>query len=352
MGMREQTRRITFLCVIAFGACALLAQTDPPPVAIKVEIVNAQAGKKPAAAKNAVDASNIVIWLTRLGPGTGTNASPAPSRPMPHIVQTNKSFDPHVLVVQTGAAVQFPNKDPFLHNVFSLFDGKRFDLGFYEAGSSKTVHFDRTGISFLFCNIHPEMSAAVVSVDTPYFGISDQSGRISIANVPDALFFGFTRSRFPETLLRGGLGWRLELLNTEQSHTRKPRIFLYTQSCHSHFQQQFHGFHMSADEQRHMPSARAQQPVFRLDQRDFVRREVQCFVAFDEIAALAQVPPLILVLGPHLMRRKRSPAGGDIFSAAEVDLAGGIEGRNRSDGQMNRESMNLILRMKNSRDVG
>jgi len=188
MGMREQTRRITFLCVIAFGACALLAQTDPPPVAIKVEIVNAQAGKKPAAAKNAVDASNIVIWLTRLGPGTGTNASPAPSRPMPHIVQTNKSFDPHVLVVQTGAAVQFPNKDPFLHNVFSLFDGKRFDLGFYEAGSSKTVHFDRTGISFLFCNIHPEMSAAVVSVDTPYFGISDQSGRISIANVPDGRY--------------------------------------------------------------------------------------------------------------------------------------------------------------------
>ena len=70
----------------------------------------------------------------------------------------------------------------------SLFDGKRFDLGFYEAGSSKKVHFDRPGVSFLFCNIHPEMSAAVVAVDTPYFGISDRTGRVSIPNVPESRY--------------------------------------------------------------------------------------------------------------------------------------------------------------------
>ena len=107
---------------------------------------------------------------------------------MPQIVQTNKSFEPHVLVIQVGTAVRFPNKDPFLHNVFSLFNGKSFDLGFYEAGSSRTVLFDRVGVSFLFCNIHPEMSAAVVAVDTPYFGISDRSGRVNIANVPDGKY--------------------------------------------------------------------------------------------------------------------------------------------------------------------
>jgi len=108
--------------------------------------------------------------------------------PIPQIAQTHKSFDPHLLVVQVGTTVQFPNKDPFLHNVFSLFDGKRFDLGFYEAGSSKKVHFDRPGGSFLFCNIHPEMSAAVVAVDTPYFGISDRTGRVSIPNVPESRY--------------------------------------------------------------------------------------------------------------------------------------------------------------------
>ena len=62
-----------------------------------------------------------------------------------------------------GAVVQFPNHDPFFHNVFSLFEGKRFDLGLYEAGSSRNVSFDRPGISYIFCNIHAEMSAVVIA---------------------------------------------------------------------------------------------------------------------------------------------------------------------------------------------
>jgi plastocyanin len=181
-------RRITILALICFGACALLAQTAVPPVTVKVEIVNPQAEKKPVAAKQSVDLSKIVVWLTPLAPGTGAVSSPTPSHAAPQIAQMNKSFDPHVLVIQVGTPVQFPNKDPFLHNVFSLFDGKRFDLGFYEAGSSKTVHFDRPGVSFLFCNIHPEMSGAVVAVDTPYFGMSDRNGRVTLPNVPDGRY--------------------------------------------------------------------------------------------------------------------------------------------------------------------
>ncbi len=84
--------------------------------------------------------------------------------------------------------VEFPNKDPFFHNIFSLFDGKRFDLGLYEAGSSRTVRFDRPGVSFLFCNIHPEMSAAVVVLETPYFGISNARGRLTIPGVADGRY--------------------------------------------------------------------------------------------------------------------------------------------------------------------
>ncbi len=179
-------RRILILVLACFGACGLLAQTALPPVTIKVEIVSSRAAKKPGAIKDSADLSNIVIWLTPLDPDA-TRVAPA-GRPSPRIAQINKSFDPHVLAIQVGTPVQFPNKDPFLHNVFSLFDGKRFDLGFYEAGSSKTVHFDRPGVSFLFCNIHPEMSGAVVAVDTPYFGMSDRNGRVSIANVPDGRY--------------------------------------------------------------------------------------------------------------------------------------------------------------------
>lgn len=105
---------------------------------------------------------------------------------LPRLVQRNKSFEPHVLVVPVGSVVEFPNQDPFFHNVFSLFEGKRFDLGLYEAGTTRNVVFDKPGISYIFCNIHSEMSAVVIAVGSPYYGISDQRGRVSIPNVPPA----------------------------------------------------------------------------------------------------------------------------------------------------------------------
>ena len=98
--------------------------------------------------------------------------------------QKNKSFEPHLLVVTKGSSVDFPNRDPWFHNVFSLFNGKRFDLGLYEAGTSRTVHFDREGVSYIFCNIHPEMSAVVVVLSSPYFAIPNKQGDFSIAAVP------------------------------------------------------------------------------------------------------------------------------------------------------------------------
>ena len=126
-------------------------------------------------------AGNVVVWLSpvRTTPGV----APAAKQRL-RLAQHNKSFEPHVLVVPVGAVVQFPNRDPFFHNVFSLFDGKRFDLGLYEAGSVRNVSFDRPGISYIFCNIHAEMSAVVIALDTPYFGISNRKGEIVIPNVP------------------------------------------------------------------------------------------------------------------------------------------------------------------------
>lgn len=131
-------------------------------------------------------AGNVVVWLM---PEGGTAASPELSAAQrPRLIQKNKSFDPHVLVVPVGSVVAFPNRDPFFHNVFSLFDGKRFDLGLYEAGSSRDVHFDKAGISYIFCNIHPEMSAVVVALDTPYFGVSDARGQLVIPKVPSGRY--------------------------------------------------------------------------------------------------------------------------------------------------------------------
>lgn len=123
---------------------------------------------------------NVVVWLTPLDEGIPIAR---PTRTY-RIVQENKRFDPHVLAVPVGAEVEFPNRDPFFHNVFSMYQGRKFDLGLYEAGSSRIVHFDRPGVSFVFCNIHSEMSAYVLALKTPYFDVSDTYGHIRIPDVP------------------------------------------------------------------------------------------------------------------------------------------------------------------------
>ena len=126
-------------------------------------------------------AGGVVVWLRPLDPQQ--HLKPFPAEPL-KLVQRDKTFEPHLLVVPVGAVVQFPNRDPFFHNVFSLFEGKRFDLGLYEAGSTRNVSFDRPGISYIFCNIHAEMSAVVIALDTPYYSISTAKGEVVIPDVP------------------------------------------------------------------------------------------------------------------------------------------------------------------------
>ena len=128
------------------------------------------------------DASQAVIWLTPLG--TTVEAPRQDESRIPQLVQKNKSFQPSLLVIPVGGKVEFPNHDPFFHNVFSLFEGKRFDLGLYESGSTRFVQFDKAGISFIFCNIHAEMSAVVIALATPYYAISNARGEVSIPKVP------------------------------------------------------------------------------------------------------------------------------------------------------------------------
>lgn len=122
-----------------------------------------------------------VIWLKPLQ--VSGAASPGPGNFK--LLQKDKSFVPHLLVVPTGSVVAFPNADPFFHNVFSLFDGKRFDLGLYEAGTSRNVVFSREGVSYIFCNIHSEMSAVVIALTTPYYSIASPKGEFLFTDVPD-----------------------------------------------------------------------------------------------------------------------------------------------------------------------
>src|SRR5215470_8824330 len=132
--------------------------------------------------------AGAVVWLTPLSGETALTRNSPPSGRRVTLFQKNKRFDPHVLVVEVGSVVDFPNQDPFFHNVFSLFEGKRFDLGLYESGTTRSRRFDRPGISYLFCNIHPEMSAVIVVLDTPYYATSNRLGQVEIANVPEGVY--------------------------------------------------------------------------------------------------------------------------------------------------------------------
>ncbi len=134
-----------------------------------------------AVAHRAEKPPSAVIWLEPLESGS----VPAVSAGRFTLLQKNKMFTPHLLVVPVGSSVAFPNADPFFHNVFSLFDGKRFDLGLYEAGSTRSVVFSRVGVSYIFCNIHSEMSAVVIALDTPFYSIADAGGAFDIDGVPD-----------------------------------------------------------------------------------------------------------------------------------------------------------------------
>jgi plastocyanin len=128
------------------------------------------------------DGSQVVVWLTPVGvPVEPPHQDPSK---IPELVQRNKSFHPPLLVIPVGGKVEFPNRDPFFHNVFSLFEGKRFDLGLYEGGTTRFVQFDKPGISFIFCNIHAQMSAVIIALATPYYAASNSRGDLTIPDVP------------------------------------------------------------------------------------------------------------------------------------------------------------------------
>ena len=130
------------------------------------------------------DASRVVLWLVSVQGAAETSPSAPTSKRHYRMLQRDKTFEPKLLVVPMGSIVDFPNFDPWFHNVFSLYQGKRFDLGLYQAGAEKEVMFDRPGPSFLVCNIHPLMTAVILTVNSDFFGISDKGGHISIPRVP------------------------------------------------------------------------------------------------------------------------------------------------------------------------
>lgn len=96
------------------------------------------------------------------------------------MAQRERQFQPLLLVVQTGTAVNFPNFDTVRHHVYSFSPVKTFDIKLYTGTPAEPVIFDKPGVAALGCNIHDKMSAHIVVVDTPLFGKTDAQGQLRL----------------------------------------------------------------------------------------------------------------------------------------------------------------------------
>ena len=116
--------------------------------------------------------NETLVWLE---PAAGKIVRRAPQSVQ--MTTRNKMLVPHVLAIPVGSTVTFPNDDPISHNLFSLSSGNAFDLGLYRKGAGKTERFDTAGIVNVYCNVHPNMSAVIHVMSTPYYGFADANGR-------------------------------------------------------------------------------------------------------------------------------------------------------------------------------
>jgi len=125
---------------------------------------------------------NILVYLTETPPGAADL-----SKAKFIMDQRNLEFVPHILPILVGATVDFPNNDKVNHNVFSMSRTKKFNLGSYPAGESKSVVFDKPGIVELRCDVHAEMAAYILVMKNPYFAVTDKQGHFEIpdSNTPE-----------------------------------------------------------------------------------------------------------------------------------------------------------------------
>jgi plastocyanin len=151
------------------AACALAPAAAVHAAAVDVRVADA-AGKPLAGA---------VVFLE-------SREAREQVRPMSgaEIAQADRQFVPAVSVVTVGTAVNFPNRDTVRHHVYSFSPAKRFEIKLYVGTPAQPVVFDTPGIAVLGCNIHDQMAAWVVIVDTPWHGRSGADGRVLLPTVP------------------------------------------------------------------------------------------------------------------------------------------------------------------------
>ena len=145
--------------------------------------VNAQAGNivGKVKAKGVKNSGDAVVFIEKIPSKTFTLP-----KDHPRFDQKNLMFHPHVLPVLVGSTVDFLNSDDVLHNVFSPDQcAEKFNLGTWPKGQIRSYTFKTPGCApVMLCNVHPEMEAYVIVLETPYFAVSEKDGAYRIKDVP------------------------------------------------------------------------------------------------------------------------------------------------------------------------
>lgn len=139
-----------------------------------------------------VDYAAMHDFVVYIEGSVGTNSAPSTnvvSVTTKKVAQHDAMFSPHVLPVEVGTTVEWPNNDDIYHNVFSMSDAKQFDLGLYKGDpKDKRVTFDKVGRVDVFCSIHENMHCIVLVLENPYFAATDDDGNYKIRNVPPGTY--------------------------------------------------------------------------------------------------------------------------------------------------------------------
>lgn len=126
------------------------------------------------------DLGNVVVFLE---PASASSRARPPAPTNTVIQLQSRQFSPRVRVVMEGSKIEFPNNDPFSHNVFSKANGG-FDTGTYGRGKTRDQVFRAPGVYSLYCNVHPRMTAFVITLKTPYYTQTGADGRFVVEGVP------------------------------------------------------------------------------------------------------------------------------------------------------------------------
>jgi plastocyanin len=165
------------------GVATISTRLTTPRLRVRVYDEPGTPPPKPAAEENPL--ANVVLYLESAdGAVALRELAPQAARSTPALRQRDERFMPHVLAVQAGTAVEFPNDDAVYHNVFSLSSVKSFDLGRYPKGQSRTVTFPAPGVVQVFCHIHADMSGNILVLENPFFVVPDAQGHFALDGVP------------------------------------------------------------------------------------------------------------------------------------------------------------------------